>query len=152
MPSDRLDLSLSGCVLLQDGQSSTLKTNRVLLGAAEGVLRALMTDNERISTIVLVNGQGLTITPGLNFLPTPAFTMAVGSAESLTNPPFIKTTGDLKNIGVWTGSGTPTSTFQYDTLGLLMTSGIIFAATNVGLKTANAGVPLNVQWSITLGA
>jgi hypothetical protein len=127
--------------------------NRVLDTAYECVLRALMTPGERIGAVVFVASQGLAVTPGLSFLPTPAWYVALGTLDDTDTPPFIREgTDKRRNKGVWTAVGTPTTNVTYDTLGLLMTSGLIFAATQFESRTALADTPVSVQWEITLEA
>ena len=123
-------------------------SNLVVDAAYEAIIESLV-GTERIAFIEFGNTGGQPATKGLRSLRSPVGSVAVGSSPE-TKAFTTKDDYGVRSIGTWSAVYTPTLNVTYDMLGLVTTSGILFAAVAFDAVTLTAGESLLVQWTIQL--
>lgn len=92
---------------------------------------------------------GRPITPGLRSIGSPVASAQTGAFAD-TRPFASRDSRGLRSIGTWTAVLTPSSAITYDTLGLVSSVGLLFAAVAFAPVALAAGETISVQWTIFL--
>ena len=152
MPDTTLILPLRGHVVMEvDGDVVLDQHNQIVETAYEAVLRALMSDNERVANIVFAVNGGRPVTRGTRLVGDPVATTPAGASDAGALRPIIsKDEQGRRVIGTWSGLLSPAGDVTFDCLGLSMTSGLLFAGTAFPSRTVNAGSTVVVRWTIHL--
>ena len=123
--------------ILYDGK------NTVVTLAPEVMLAALM-GSTSINRAAFGYGNGRLVTPSTRSIP---------GVIQLVNPAQVTVGRDANNrktVGTWRFNWTPTAPQTYDMLGLLASSGQLFAATNFTKVELQADETVAVAWTIYL--
>lgn len=135
--------SPGGGVLIHEGP------NLVVDSAFELMVQALIGDDSiRGMNFGLTNGRP--ISPGLRTIGTPVATVAVDEFDN-TKTFTSKDAKGLRSIVTWTGLLTAGgSAITYDTVGLVSTTNLLFAAKLDGEVVVAPGETIAVQWTVLL--
>lgn len=122
--------------------------NLVVDAALEIMIQALM-GQERIHGVSFSNTGGLPVTKGIRSARSPVAFAATGSTTD-TQPFASRDESGLRSIGTWTAVLEAAADLTYDTLGLVSTSDVLFAATSFAPVNLLAGSTIAVQWTILM--
>jgi hypothetical protein len=119
----------------------------VVDASGEIIVRALL-GTDIIKGVEFGRNGGIPITRGQRSLQAPVGFAAVGQTEE--TKAFLdkdEVTG-LRTIATWSAIFSPTASVTYDSLGLVSTTGLLFAAVSCPQVTLVPGSPIIVQWTI----
>lgn len=129
-------------VLIREGD------NLVVNAALEQMLLALM-GQATIRRVQFANTGGRPASAGQRTLLNPLGSVQTGQTPD-TQPFLTRDSRGARTIGTWSAVWTPSSAVTYDTLGLLTSTGVLFAATTFDAITLAPGDGIAVQWTIYL--
>lgn len=128
--------------LIQDGR------NLVVDAALETMILALM-GGETLKGVELGYSGGRPVSKGLRSTPSPvAFASFGATAETL--PVTSKDSAGLRSIGTWTAVYTAAQPITYDTLGMVSSSNLLFAAIAFDPVPLIGGETVAIRWSILM--
>ena len=128
--------------LIQEGR------NLVVDAALETMIQALM-GNDTLKGVELGYSGGRPVSKGLRSTPSPvAFAPFGASAETL--PVASLDSAGLRSIGTWTAVFTAAQPITYDTLGMISTSNLLFAAIAFDAVPLVGGETVAIRWSILM--
>jgi len=122
--------------------------NRVVDSALELMILALQGEDS-IRNVDFGYTGGRPVTPGLRSIGSPVASAQTGTLSD-TRPFASRDARGLRSIGTWTAVLTPSQTITYDTLGLVSSVGLLFAAVTFAPVNLAAGETIAVQWTIFL--
>lgn len=122
--------------------------NLVVDSAMEVMIQALMGD-ERISGVTFGKTGGKPVTRGTRVVRGPVAFSRTGEFTD-TRPFASRDSKGLRTIGTWTAVLSPSQNLTYDTLGLVSSADLLFAAVSFPEVTLSAGESIAVQWTILL--
>lgn len=128
--------------LIKDG------SNLVVDAALETMILALM-GAESLKGVELGYSGGRPVSKGLRSTPSPvAFAPFGATAETL--PVASQDSAGLRSIGTWTAVYTASQPVTYDTLGMVSTSNLLFAAIAFDAVPLVGGETIAIRWSILM--
>ena len=122
--------------------------NLVVDAALEIMIRSLMGEDS-IAGVEFGNAGGVPISRGLRTIQAPVDFAPTGTTSG-TKPYVSRDSSGLRSIGTWTSTLTPAQNLTYDTLGLVGSSNLLFAAIAFSPVSLVIGETVSVQWTILL--
>jgi hypothetical protein len=130
------------------GEIILVKPNLVVDCGLELLLRALV-GIDSIRNVVFGLTGGRPITPGLRTLGAPVAKARVSQQDN-TKTYISKDVKGLRTIATYTALLTPATNLQYDSLGLVSTTNLLYAAQTFAPISLAAGETIAVQWTTFL--
>lgn len=130
------------------GEIIVRQPNLVVDSGLELLLRALI-GTDSIRSVVFGLTGGRPVTPGLRALGAPVAVARVGVGDN-TQTYLSKDASGLRTIATWTALFTPAADMQYDSLGLVSTTNLLYAAQTFATISLSAGETMAVQWTTFL--
>lgn len=157
---DTVGLSPIGHVtqrLVSTGEVIREGHNLVVEASLEVMLQCLMLgSNTALSAIVFGNsgskdGLAPVVTPSMRSIPVASGGAIAPLGQTTDTRAYAsKDSRGLRSIGTFTAIHNPKDTFQYDTLGLIANTGLLFAVTSFPMVTLLGNQAVSVQWTIML--
>lgn len=148
---DRAHLRPTGHVQIFEGGDAVVdQKNMVVNSGYEALVRALLS-GEQLESIVLANNQGATVSAAMRLAGVPLVIGTVGTdLDAGLEPVQIPDDDGLLTAFRVSAQLVPTTSGTYDTAGLLMSSGLLVAATAFTARPFTASSPILVRWTLRL--